>query len=78
MQINSSFNNAVSGIQRSINRVEKVSNDIARNGTTDTADPAKEAESLVELKEQQRNVEASAKVIKTADQMLGSILDIRV
>ena len=34
-------------------------------------------EALVDLKIYQRNVEAATKVIKTADEMVGFLLDIR-
>ena len=78
MEINSTFQSSILGIQRGISRIEKVSSDIAHNGSTDTLDPVTTTKSMVELNLQERNIQASAKIIKTANDMIDSILDIRV
>ena len=47
------------------------------NQTEESASPGKFAEPLVELKRQELVFTASAQIIKTADDALGSILDLR-
>ena len=78
MKIKSTFQTGILGIQRGMSRVEKVSSDIAQNGNTHALDPVITTKSLVELNVQKRNVQASANIIKTATEMIDSILDIRV
>lgn len=68
----------ISGIQRGIQGASEAASAIARTGidptndnvTTDIADAA------VSLKQNENLVKASAKVVKAADDMIGTILDI--
>ena len=78
MKINSAFQSGVRGIQRGMQRVEKVASDIANNGSTETFNPVSNTDNMVVLNEQKRNIQASVSIIKTANNMIGSILDIRV
>ena len=65
---------ALGGVQSSLNALDKAAQKIAtaavrRDDPTDLADP------LVDALVAQRSLEASAAVMKRADDMLGSVLD---
>jgi flagellar hook protein FlgE len=63
-------------IQRGQHTAATASNRIARAGTTADSDPTADiTRGAVELMESEHLVKAGAKVIKTADQMLGSLFD---
>ena len=79
MNINSAFQSGLLGIQNGTQRLNKVAGEIAGNGTSQRViDPVKMTESIVELHEAERNIQASAKVIKMGDGMLGTLLDMNV
>ena len=65
----------VQGVQKGMARANEAAGVIARNGTTeqdgDLATP------IVELKRSELQVKASAAVIKTADEMVGTLIDIK-
>lgn len=71
----SAFASGVEGFQRATQRAAEASEQIAQAGTTkpdqDLVKP------LVELKQAEQQAGASAKVVETADKVLGSLLDIR-
>lgn len=74
--ISSVSQSAVTGIQRGLQQVTNAASNIA---TADRdIDVADLATSLVDLKLGQQQVEASAKVVQVEDQLIGSLLDIRV
>lgn len=71
-------NNAVMGIQQGLNNMRRNAAEIA------SADQLSQAGSgtdlvgpLVELKQNQMQVQASAKVVSAADEVLGTLLDIK-
>jgi len=78
--IGSVLQTGINGIQRGVRSANEAASDIAKigiepdndNATTDIADAA------VNLKQSEIQVKASAKVVKAADEMIGSILDIKV
>ena len=65
----------VQGVQKGMARANDAAGAIARNGTTeqdgDLATP------IVDLKRSELQVKASAAVIKTADEMMGTLIDIK-
>lgn len=70
------------GVQDGMRRMEKAAGEIARAGqpiNPDNPDQASGdiAEPIVELKLYENSVKASAKVIKTADEVVGTLLDIK-
>jgi hypothetical protein len=77
------FNAGVSGIRSGMRGVDGAAQEIAELNVRepdgglrpDYLESATEA--LVDLKIYQRNVEAATKVVKTADEMVGFLLDIR-
>lgn len=75
MSVTSVLSTGVQGVQAGMNRANQAAGDIARFGTTeqngDLATP------LVELKVSEQQVKASAAVIKSADEMMGTLIDIR-
>lgn len=79
----SAFSSGFSAVQSGMNRVAEAGSDIARNSLpvldSQAAPPAEPdlATSLVELKVGEREAAAGARVIETADQVLGTLVDIR-
>ncbi len=77
----------VQGIQSGIANANKAAQDIARATTTEgtentensnnTGDTVDLTEAIVALKVSEQQVEASATVIKTADDILGTVIDIK-
>lgn len=75
MSIASIFSAGLQGVQAGASQVDRAGGRIARMaGATDSSDVAA---ALVELKVGELQVKASAKVIKAADELLGSLIDIK-
>lgn len=72
----SALSSGVSGIQRGLNQLNKSASEIASANQL-SGEPGKDvSEPLIAMKEAQLQVKAAAKVIKTADDTLGSLLDV--
>ena len=66
------MSSGIQGLQAGMGRANQASGEIARAGTTGSGDLAK---SMVDLKVSEQQVKASAAVVKTADDMLGTLID---
>jgi len=93
MAVNPIMQGGVNGIQMGIKGLNRAAQDIADLNLDDRAQPAPDndverhdkpteqvadtVEAIVDLKVHQRQVQASAKVIETADSILGFLLDVR-
>jgi hypothetical protein len=76
MEIRSSaFQSGVEGFQRATQRAAEASQQIAQAGTTQPEQDL--VKPVVELKQAEQQAAASAKVIETENNILGSLLDIR-
>lgn len=78
MTINSVIQTGVQGVQKGIEGAERAATEIVRSGTVDGAAGSNSndvVEAVVDLKLYERSVEASAQVVRTADEVLGSLLD---
>lgn len=86
--ISNTMSIGVNGVQDAQRGMQDAAGRIARAGTTETvregavaeSPPASEAGlagSLVDLSINQRNAEASLEVVRTADEMVGTLLDER-
>jgi hypothetical protein len=73
MTISTAISNSLVGIQSGMNRVAIAGSRIGFNGT----DASALATNVVEQIEGKHQVDMSANVIKAADEMLGSIIDVR-
>lgn len=74
MEINgSSFNSAYNGIQQGFERLDKNSQVIANP----ESDANATANSLINNKMTATDIEALVKVLKTEDQLIGNLLDIK-
>ena len=69
------MNTGITGIQKGIRDAQTHASKIASSETFTTEDPASLTESFVGLKEAELQVKASAEVVKTTDEMLGTLLD---
>ena len=79
MAIGSVLQQGLNGIQQSQREMLKSANEIVKAGTTEreNSDITDIAEPLIDMKIQQNVFDASAKVVQVADDMLGSLLDIK-
>ncbi|EIK43476.1 protein of unknown function (DUF1078) family [Cellvibrio sp. BR] len=84
MDVGSVVNQGLIGMQKSQSSMLQSAQQIAQAGTTQRADvPAANsqsqdlASSLVNLKVQSQVFDSSAKVVKAADEMIGTLLDVR-
>lgn len=78
--INKITGSAVQGIQKNFTSMRKAADEIAsatRLNKTESTSGADLARSLVQLKQAQTNTAANVKTLKTADQMIGTLLDVR-
>jgi hypothetical protein len=75
MSVNSVLSAGVQGVQAGISRANQAAGDIARAGTTDQNGDL--LTPIVDLKISEQQVKASAAVIKSADEMMGTLIDIR-
>jgi flagellar hook protein FlgE len=76
MNVNSVLDSGLTGVRQGIEGVEKAASEIVRAGTVDGADGANDViEPIIDLRLYQRSVEASAQVVRTADEVLGTLLD---
>ena len=82
MNVNTILQSGVEGVQRANEGLEKAASEIVRAGSVDS--PAGSTtgstnsgviEPIVDLKLYERSIEASAQVVKTADEVLGTLLD---
>ena len=80
--INNTLAIGIQGIQDGVADMESAARKIARGGVDGpqgTAGSTRDMiEPMVDLQLYERSVEASAQVVKTADETLGSLLDIKV
>ncbi|PHQ26867.1 flagellar biosynthesis protein FlgE [Marinobacter guineae] len=78
--LSNSFSVGIQGIQDGMAGMENAARKIARGGVDGPQGTAEGAgnliEPMVDLKIYERSVEASAQVVKTADETLGTLLDI--
>ncbi|SNC66683.1 hypothetical protein SAMN04487881_1689 [Marinobacter sp. es.048] len=78
--INNTLSVGIQGIQDGMVGMENAARKIARGGADGPQGTSEGAGSLIEpivdLKIYERSVEASAQVVKTADETLGTLLDI--
>lgn len=76
MNVNSVLDSGLTGVRQGIEGVEKAASEIVRAGTVDGADGSNDViEPIIDLRLYQRSVEASAQVVRTADEVLGTLLD---
>ncbi len=79
MMINNALNVGIQGIQDGMQGIEGAARKIARGGVDGprgSAEGSSLIEPIIDLKLYERSVEASAQVVKTADETLGTLLDI--
>ena len=80
--ISNTLYTGLEGVRKGMEGAQRAAGEIARAGTVDPAGETAQAgavrnlaEPLVDLKLYQRSFEASTKVVKTADDMLGTLLN---
>lgn len=78
MKVDSVFSQAVLGIQRGVSSANQRAAEIASAGQLNGDNPINLMESMVGLRQDEIQVQASAKVLKAFDAMLGSLFDEKV
>ena len=76
MQITSALGNALYGIKKGLTEIDKNAAKVAGADTLNSPNAVDIAQPLVELQVNKLQVEASAKVMKSVDETLGSLIDI--
>jgi len=69
----------LSGLTRGLENIQEIATDIAQAGTTkeeNLSTTVNLTQSVVDLKQQELATLASAKVVQTADEVLGTLLDV--
>ena len=75
MNINSVFSEAVLGIQRGMASASRHAAEIASAGQMNSNSPTNLVESMVGLRQDELQVQASTEVLKAFDAMIGSLFD---
>ncbi len=81
MNISSALNTGVLGINRGLDGVQKAASDIAGAGKTDTPEEVTGRdvnEALTDLVVEKNATAASTKVVQSAEETLGTLIDVRV
>jgi flagellar basal body rod protein FlgG len=74
--VNNIASTGLAGIQAGINTAGQAAQSIASASTRDAEASSKDiTTAAVELKQAEQQVQASAKVVKSADEMLGTVID---
>jgi hypothetical protein len=76
MQISSALGNALHGIQKGLTGMDKNAAKIASAAAFNSQNPADVAQPLVDMQNNRLQVELSAKVMKTVDATIGSLIDV--
>ena len=72
----SAFNASIAGIQQGLAGMRKNASDIASSGTREQGLSTEQlTRSVVDLKANELQVQASARVLKTVDETIGSLFD---
>jgi len=80
MNVTSALNSGLLGINRGLDGVQKASGDIAGSGKSDSPEQATGRdvnEALVDLAVEKNAVAASTKVVQSAEETLGTLIDTR-
>jgi len=76
MTINAVLQSGLQGVQKATLGAEKAATEIVRSGSIDgPAGSNSVVEPIIDLKLYERSIEASAQVVKMADEVLGTLLD---
>jgi hypothetical protein len=75
MAVNSILSTGVQGVQAGMQRANRAAGEIARAGTSEEGGDL--ATPIIDLKLSELQVKASAAVIKTADEVVGTLIDIK-
>ncbi len=74
----SAVNQGLIGMQRSQAEISRSAQQIVKAGTTESNNPQNDiVDSLVNIKVQTQVFDASAKIVKAADETIGTLLDLK-
>lgn len=73
----SAISSGLAGIQRGIQQMDRSASAIARMGATTEGGPGELANNMVQLMQARNDVKANVAVVKTADDVLGTLIDTR-
>ncbi len=78
MAIHSITGPAIQGIQKGLQGMRRVASEIASTQQTTQANPTDLSRAMVEMKQHATQTKASTKVLKAADDLLGTLIDERI
>ena len=78
MAINSITGPAIQGIQKGFQGLRRVASEIASVKQTTQSSPTDLSRAMLEMKQHATQTKASVKVLQTADEVLGTLIDERV
>ncbi len=78
MDINSLTGPALQGIQKGLQGMRRVASEIASAQQVQQTNPKDLSRSMVEMQQQANLVKAQVKTLRTADEVLGTLIDERV
>ncbi|MBL1432032.1 MAG: hypothetical protein COB94_001080 [Gammaproteobacteria bacterium] len=78
MRIESAFNSGLQGIQRGLGQTQKIANDIADLAISKDSIVGDVTRAVVDLRQAEQQVQASAQVVNAEDELRGSLIDIKV
>ena len=77
MSVSINVNNGLTGVQKGLDGIQKTASEIASKDLMEGTDTKNMAEDIIDLKVSERQVEASAQVVKAVDDAIGALLDIK-
>lgn len=75
MRIDNAFNSGVLGIQRGLGQTQKSANEIATATVNRDSTVTDVTRALVDLRQSEHQVAASAEVVRSANELIGSLID---
>ncbi|TPW12233.1 MAG: hypothetical protein FD130_1809 [Halothiobacillaceae bacterium] len=69
------LNSGIAGLQKGFNDAQHSASQIASTAALESPEPTATAQSLIELKQAELQVAVSTEVIKTTDEVIGSLFD---
>ncbi len=75
--INSVLNSGLQGALRAMERMDLAANETARFGNEGNSDISRLTGNLIEVKTQEQAIQANFSILRTADSVTGTLLDVR-
>ncbi len=78
MRIDSAFNSGLLGIQRGLGQTQKSANDIADATVRKDTTVGDVSRAVIDLRQAEQQVRSSAGIVRSADELIGSLINTKV